>query len=276
MKADNAKKIKKERADVVVSKLEGVPSRERAKALIMAGKVLADETKITKAGEKIPYDSKIRILGEDHPYVSRGGLKLEKALKSFGLNPEGLTALDVGASTGGFTDCLLKHGAKKVIALDVGKNLIDYNLRVDERVRVVENLNARYLKYDDIGENVDCVVIDVAFISLELVLPPLLEIIKDEGWIVALVKPQFEVGKNEVEKGGIIRSKEKHIAVIEKIIKTGIENNLTPTGLTISPIHGGKGNKEYLLLLIPGGNKAVNRIDSSEILRVVDEPVDSR
>jgi len=240
-------KIKKERIDLLLVKRGMVQSRERAQAVIMAGKVFVDGRRVEKAGQQVTAEAEIELKGPDHPYVSRGGVKLEAALKNFKIDPAGRTALDIGSSTGGFTDCLLQHGASSVIAVDVGRGLIDYKLRTDERVKLIENLNARYITMDDIGQKVDIIVIDVAFISLTLIIPALPPLLKPEGVFIPLVKPQFEVGREEVEKGGIIRSKDKHLAVLKKIILCAEECGFRCEGFTPSPIEGNKGNREFFL-----------------------------
>jgi len=242
--------MKRERLDKLLVERGLVKSRERAKALIMAGKVLVNGRVVDKAGTPVPVDSKIELKGEDIPYVSRGGLKLETAIKEFGLKVKGFTCLDIGASTGGFTDCLLKHGAEKVYAVDVGKGQLDWSLRQDERVISIEGFNARYLTEKEVPEKVDLITIDVSFISLEKILPVAREFLKPEGKIVALIKPQFELSKREVDRGkGVIRSPELHKKAIEKVLGISRELGLYPEKLTLSKPRGPKGNKEFLVLL---------------------------
>ena len=242
--------MKKERLDKLLVEKGLVKSRERAKGLIMAGKVLVNGKVADKVGTKVAVDSKIEIKGEDIPYVSRGGLKLETAIKEFNLNVKGFTCLDIGASTGGFTDCLLKHGAKKVYAVDVGKGQLDWKLRNDPRVISIEEFNARYLSEKEVPEKVDLIVIDVSFISLTKILPVAKGFLKPEGKIVALIKPQFELTKREVDKGkGVIRDPELHKKAIKKIIEFSKEIGLYPENLTLSKPKGPKGNKEFLVLL---------------------------
>ena len=242
--------MKRERLDKLLVERGLVKSRERAKALIMAGKVLVNGRVVDKAGTPVPVDSKIELKGEDIPYVSRGGLKLETAIKEFGLKVKGFTCLDIGASTGGFTDCLLKHGAEKVYAVDVGKGQLDWSLRQDERVISIEGFNARYLTEKEVPEKVDLITIDVSFISLEKILPVAREFLKPEGKIVALIKPQFELSKREVDRGkGVIRSPELHKKAIEKVLGISRELGLYPEKLTLSKPRGPKGNKEFLALL---------------------------
>jgi 23S rRNA (cytidine1920-2'-O)/16S rRNA (cytidine1409-2'-O)-methyltransferase len=227
-----------------------VPSRERAQALILAGKVLVDEQKVEKPGTPVGEESKIRMLGEDLRYVSRGGLKLEAALRHWGIDVSGKVCLDVGASTGGFTDCLLQHGAKKVVAVDTGYGQIDFKLRSDERVRLLEKTNARYLKAEDVGEAIDLIVMDVSFISATLVLPAVMNAARAFGGspsVVVLVKPQFEVGRELVGKGGIVRDTEAQRAAVTKV-----QSAMSALGFEVgeeieSPILGTEGNREFLV-----------------------------
>lgn len=242
---------KKERLDVALVRRELVPSRERARALIMAGHVLVDEKIVDKPGTLVPLEAACRLAGtpDELKYVSRGGLKLEKALHTFELTPAGLVALDVGASTGGFTDCLLRHGARKVYALDVGRAQLAWTLRNDPRVIVMEQTNIRHVTA--LPEPIQCVVIDVSFISLRLVLPPIVPLLEPDAWLVALLKPQFEAGKAEVDRGsGVISDPAVHARVLHEI-QTWIPEHtaLAVQGVTDSPIHGRDGNKEFLLHL---------------------------
>jgi 23S rRNA (cytidine1920-2'-O)/16S rRNA (cytidine1409-2'-O)-methyltransferase len=241
----------KERLDVALVRRGLAPSRERARALIMAGQVYVGERMVDKAGTLVPQEAALRLAEtpEELKYVSRGGLKLEKALDTFQLNPQGLVALDVGASTGGFTDVLLRRGAKRVYAVDVGHGQLAWTLRNDERVVVMEGVNIRHLT--GLPEPIQAVVIDVSFISLRLVLPALVPLLAPDAWVVALVKPQFEAGKAEVDRGeGVITSPEVHARVLRDLQSWIPEH--TPfrvRGLTASPIHGREGNKEFLLYL---------------------------
>ncbi len=224
-----------------------VSSRERAKALIMEGKVFVDGKVIIKAGTLIRDDALIKIKDLDIPYVSRGGLKLEAAFKYFNIDVKGKIAMDVGASTGGFTDCLLQHGVTRVYCIDVGYGQLAWKLRSDERVHILERTNIRYLPKEKIPELIDIATIDVSFISLRKVIPKVLEFLKDDGEIIALIKPQFEVGKGEVDKGGIIKKEEKRLKAVEEV-KNFIDSlGLKIKGLMQSPITGGKGNIEYLI-----------------------------
>lgn len=226
-------------------------SRERAQALILAGKVLVNEQKVAKSGRQIEEDSAIRLLGEDLKYVSRGGLKLERALEHWGIDANGKICLDVGASTGGFTDCLLQHGAARVIAVDTGYGQLDFKLRQDHRVRLLEKTNARYLTRESLGESVDFITIDVSFISATLVLPAVIFSAfganSHGGRIVVLVKPQFEVGRKNVGKGGIVRDVDAQLASLEKVRNTLKDLGATKAESIDSPILGAEGNREFLL-----------------------------
>lgn len=237
----------KQRLDVVLVEKGLAASREKAKALIMAGKVLVDNKKIDKAGTEINPDLPIRLLGQDIPYVSRGGLKLEKALQVFPVDLTGKVVADLGASTGGFVDCALQNGAAKVFAVDVGYNQLDWKLRTDERVINMEKTNARYLEADSLGELVDVITTDVSFISLDKILPPAMAFLKDGGHVLALIKPQFEAGREKVGKKGVVRDPVVHREVVEKILQLCEEMELTVWGLDYSPVKGPEGNIEYLL-----------------------------
>jgi 23S rRNA (cytidine1920-2'-O)/16S rRNA (cytidine1409-2'-O)-methyltransferase len=229
-------------------------SRERAQALILAGKVLVEGQKIEKAGTAVEVDCEIRLLGEDLKYVSRGGLKLEKALGHWHIDVAGKVCLDVGASTGGFTDCLLQHGALRVIAVDTGQGQIAFRLRQDSRVRLLEKTNARYLTREQLGEFADFVAMDVSFISATLVLPAVIKAAFPESsserggrQIVVLVKPQFEVGREQVGKGGIVRDEAAQLAAVEKVRQALAAQGCRSTEVIDSPILGAEGNREFLL-----------------------------
>lgn len=223
------------------------PSRERAHALILAGKVLVNEQKIDKAGASIDSTAALRLLGEDLRYVSRGGLKLEKALEHWQIDLKGKICLDVGASTGGFSDCMLQHGAAKVIAVDTGYGQMDFGLRNHPCLRLLEKTNARYLTRDDVGEQVDFIAIDVSFISATLLLPAVIRAASGAGQIVVLVKPQFEVGRELVGKGGIVRDDVAQQSAVAKVQAALLElGGKTPECIE-SPILGGEGNREFLL-----------------------------
>jgi len=230
------------------------PSRERAQALILGGKVLVNEQKFDKAGAQVAEDAVVRLIGEDLKYVGRGGLKLERALEHWQINVEGKVCLDVGASTGGFTDCLLQHGAARVIALDTGYGQMDFKLRQDVRVRLLEKTNARYATAEVIGEKVDLIVIDVAFISATLVIPPVVNAAFPQSatdrhgrHLIVLVKPQFEAGREFVSKGGIVRDENAQLAAVEKVRKTVVSLGLSQVEVIESPILGAEGNREFLL-----------------------------
>jgi 23S rRNA (cytidine1920-2'-O)/16S rRNA (cytidine1409-2'-O)-methyltransferase len=249
---------KKERIDKLLVDLGLADSRTKAQALVMAGVVLADEKRIDKPSHLLSSSARIRLkdAGPESRYVSRGGLKLEHALREFCVDPSGFICLDVGSSTGGFTDCLLKHGAKKVIAIDSGTNQMVWSLRNDDRVELRENTNARFLRPDDFDRLFDLVVIDVSFISLTKVLPAIVSLLASDGKLIALIKPQFEVGRAEVGKGGIVREPEKHERVISELNSFSVGIELAPLGIIDSPILGGEGNKEFLALYAKGRNES--------------------
>lgn len=229
-----------------------VQSRARAQALILEGRVLVNGQRVDKAGHAVPVEARIELKGEDIPYVSRGGLKLEGALKSFCISVEGLTVLDAGASTGGFTDCLLQHGARKVYAVDVGYGQLAWKLRQDPRVVSMERTNIRYLDKSRIPEPIQMAVVDTSFISLDKVLPMVASIIEDQGVILALIKPQFELGRGEVGKGGVVRDPEKQTAAVERIAQLARGIGLNVLGVKESPLPGPKGNREYFIYLAKG------------------------
>jgi len=228
-----------------------VASRERAQALILAGKVLVNGQKVEKAGAEVDPAAEVLLLGEDLKYVSRGGVKLERALDHWRIDVRGQACMDVGASTGGFTDCLLQHGAARVIAIDTGYGQIALKLREDARVRLLERTNARYLKPEDTGELVDFVAIDVSFISATLVLPAVVRAARGGEHrrldVVVLVKPQFEAGRDAIGKGGIVRDSEVQLATVEKVRRVLTELGASSTDVIESPIRGAEGNREFLL-----------------------------
>lgn len=242
--------MKKERIDKLLTDKNLVPSRAKAQALVMAGVVLVDEQKVLKPSQEFLPDANIRIKGQtdETRYVGRGGLKLEKALSEFQICPNEYICLDVGASTGGFTDCLLQNGAKQVFAIDAGTNQLVWKLRNDSRVEVREKTNARYLKSEDFNVRFDLIVMDVSFISVTKIIPALLPLLIENGKLIVLIKPQFEVGKADVGKGGIVRDIEKHKEVIEKVNQFAQETGFVNRGLIESPISGADGNKEFLAL----------------------------
>ncbi|WP_342436348.1 TlyA family RNA methyltransferase [Paenibacillus sp. FSL L8-0436] len=237
----------KERIDVLLVEQGFYESREKAKAAIMAGLVLADEERIEKAGMKVSRGATLKVKGAVHPYVSRGGLKLEKALRQFGIELTGRIMLDIGASTGGFTDCALQNGASHVYAIDVGYNQLDWGLRNDERVSVMERTNFRYMTPPDlIGPVPDFASIDVSFISLKIILPPLKALVNRPADIAALIKPQFEAGREKVGKSGVVRDPAVHKEVLVNVLTMASELGYRLEGLTFSPITGGEGNIEFL------------------------------
>jgi 23S rRNA (cytidine1920-2'-O)/16S rRNA (cytidine1409-2'-O)-methyltransferase len=241
---------KKQRLDRLLVERGIVPSRQRAQAMIMAGKVLVNNRPVDKAGFFVGQNDDIELKGKDIPYVSRGGLKLEGALQSLKVNPDGLVCLDVGASTGGFTDCLLQNGAARVYAVDVGYGQLAWKLRQDPRVEVIERTNIRHMQPEVIGEPVDLSTIDVSFISLKIVVPAVAAFIKSDARILALIKPQFEVGKDQVGKGGVVRDANLHTSVIQSLSEFFVELGFLSEKVIPSPILGPKGNQEFFILLI--------------------------
>ncbi len=252
----------KERLDVLLVEQGYYDSREKAKSAIMAGLVFVQEERVDKAGTKVDREAKLTVKGAPHPYVSRGGLKLAKALEAFGISVDGAVMLDIGASTGGFTDCALQNGASFVYALDVGYNQLDWKLRNDPRVAVMERTNFRYVKPEDLkGPAPTFSSIDVSFISLKIILPPLHTILPEDGETVALIKPQFEAGREKVGKSGVVREPETHREVLRTVLSFARETGFGVKGLTFSPITGGEGNIEFLAHF-------VNRVDAAGCLTV--------
>lgn len=262
-------KVNKERLDILLIKKGLIESREKARKCIMAGIVYVNGQKIDKPGTKVDINSEIVVKGNPIPYVGRGGLKLEKALNTFSININGKVAMDIGASTGGFTDCMLQNGARKVYAIDVGYGQLAWKLRNDERVIVMERTNIRYVKPEDIGELVDFVTIDVSFISLKLVLPVVCKLAKEDVDIIALIKPQFEAGREKVGKKGVVRDKKTHIEVISNILEFCNEIGLNMIDLTYSPVKGAEGNIEYLAHIVKG-KRETEIVKDLFIQRVVD------
>ena len=244
------KKPSKQRLDSLLVSQELVPSREQASRLILAGRVKIDGVVMDKSGKLVSSDVAIEIIQSASQYASRGGEKLAPALDAFGVSCAGLVVMDVGASTGGFTDCVLQRDAQRVYAVDVGYGQLDWRVRNDARVIVMDRLNIRYLSPDDIPELIDLVVIDVSFISLKKVWPAVLPVLKPNGYVVALIKPQFEVGKGKVGKGGIVRDEKLRAAVKEQFVEYANSLSLEVIGLIDSPVLGKKGNKEILIGLI--------------------------
>ncbi|GIN73523.1 TlyA family rRNA (cytidine-2'-O)-methyltransferase [Bacillus sp. J14TS2] len=243
-------KIQKQRLDILLVERGLVETREKAKRAIMAGIVFSNETRLDKPGERIAIDIPIQVKGNPLPYVSRGGLKLEKALTEFQLTVQDKVMLDIGASTGGFTDCALQNGAKMVYALDVGYNQLAWKLRNDPRVVVMERTNFRYVKPEDLDEGMPgFATIDVSFISLTLILPVLKGLLSPESNVVALIKPQFEAGREDVGKKGIVREKGTHVKVVDKIKQFSLQQGYDIQNVSFSPITGGEGNIEFLIHL---------------------------
>jgi 23S rRNA (cytidine1920-2'-O)/16S rRNA (cytidine1409-2'-O)-methyltransferase len=251
----------KERLDIILVKRNLVESREKAKAIIMAGNVFVEGQREDKAGSTFTDTVAIEVKGAPLKYVSRGGYKLEKAVEQYGVTLEGKTCMDVGSSTGGFTDCMLQNGAQKVYAIDVGTNQLAWKLRQDERVVSMEKTNIRYVEPDQIPDVMDFISIDVAFISLIKVLLPIRELLKDQGEIVCLIKPQFEAGRDKVGKKGVVRDQNVHIEVIEKIIMYAVNIGFRVLNLDYSPIKGPEGNIEYLLHIRKSDNSQKERLE---------------
>ena len=239
----------KERLDVLLVNRGLAPSREKAKAMIMEGNVFVDNQRADKAGATFDVEAAIEVKGNTLKYVSRGGLKLEKAMTHFGIELEGKICMDIGASTGGFTDCMLQNGAKKVYAVDVGYGQFAWKLRQDPRVVCMEKTNIRYVTPKDIADRLDFASVDVSFISLTKVLGPAKELLQDAGEMVCLIKPQFEAGREKVGKKGVVREKSVHVEVIRKVLDFAVENGFLVLNLEYSPIKGPEGNIEYLVYI---------------------------
>ena len=248
-------KVKK-RLDILLTEQGYAETRSKAQAIIMSGQVYVDGQKADKPGISYEETAAIEVRGAVCPYVSRGGLKLEKALRDFGVNPEGYVCSDSGASTGGFTDCLLQQGAKKVFAIDVGYGQLDWKIRSDPRVVVMERTNIRYVTPEQLGEPLDLSVVDVSFISLRIVLPAIKNLLKENGQVLCLIKPQFEAGKDKVGKKGVVREKATHVEVLESFVELADSLDFRILGLTFSPVKGPEGNIEFLAHLtladVPG------------------------
>ena len=252
---------KKTRLDVAVFEQGYAPSREKAKAIIMAGIVYVNNQKVDKAGFELKEGDVLEVLGKTLQYVSRGGLKLEKAMQEFPITLEGKICMDVGASTGGFTDCMLQNGAVKVYSVDVGYGQLAWKLRTDERVVNLERTNFRYATREQIPDEVDFASVDVSFISLKHILPNLNTLLATDGQAVCLIKPQFEAGKEKVGKKGVVRDLNVHLEVVENVIKLALENGFSVMGLQFSPIKGPEGNIEYLIYL----NKSQEPVVSDDV-----------
>lgn len=239
----------KKRLDCLLFEQGLAQSREKARAMIMAGNVYVDNQKSDKPGTMLPLTAKIEVRGAALPYVSRGGLKLEKAMEQFSISLENKVCMDIGASTGGFTDCMLQNGAQRVYSVDVGYGQLAWSLRTDPRVVNLERTNARYLTREQVPEEIDFFSVDVSFISLTLILPAVRPLLAEHGQAVCLIKPQFEAGREKVGKKGVVRDKAVHEEVIEKIRSFALENGFSVLGLTFSPVKGPEGNIEYLIYL---------------------------
>ena len=263
----------KKRLDLLLTERNLAPSREKAKALIMAGIVYVNGQKEDKAGASFPEEAVIEVRGSTLKYVSRGGLKLEKAVSEFGVKPEGKVCMDVGASTGGFTDCMLQNGAVKVYAVDVGHGQLDWKLRNDPRVVCLEKTNIRYTTREQVPEEIALSSIDVSFISLSKVLPAVKSLLAADGEVVALIKPQFEAGREQVGKHGVVRDPAVHCSVIRAAAEYAAQNGFTVRGLTYSPIRGPEGNIEYLydLSADPAEAERYPALTEEEILKTVQE-----
>ena len=262
--------MSKERLDVLLVNKGLATSREKAKAIIMSGNVYVDGQKEDKAGQSFPDTAVIEVRGTTLKYVSRGGLKLEKAMQNFDVTLEGKICMDVGSSTGGFTDCMLQNGAIKVYAVDVGHGQLDWKLRNDERVVCMEKTNIRYVTPDDVADRIQFSSIDVSFISLTKVLTPVRNLLTDDGQIVCLIKPQFEAGREKVGKKGVVREKSTHHEVIEKVTEFAVSIGFSVLEITFSPIKGPEGNIEYLVHLKKCPEEEA-KIETKELDQVVDE-----
>lgn len=266
----------KERLDVLLVNRGLAASREKAKAIIMSGSVYVDGQKEDKAGQTFPEEANIEVRGSTLKYVSRGGLKLEKAMECFDVSLSGKICMDVGSSTGGFTDCMLQNGAVKVYAVDVGHGQLDWKLRNDPRVICMEKTNIRYVKPEDIEDRIQFSSIDVSFISLTKVLGPVKELLTDDGEIVCLIKPQFEAGREKVGKHGVVREASVHKEVIDMVMNYAVSINFEVMNLEFSPVKGPEGNIEYLLHLLKhqSGDYSNIPVDSGEIVRKAHETLD--
>lgn len=269
----HTEKVKKERLDVLLVEQGFFESRENAKRHIMAGIILVNDFPVDKPGTKVPADAKLRIKGKVMPYVGRGGYKLEKAIQEFHIPVKGAVMADIGASTGGFTDCALQHGAAKVYAIDVGYNQLDWKLRQNPQVINMEKTNIKDVTLSLLGEQVDLIATDISFISVLKIMPAAREILKKDGWMAILIKPQFEAGREKVGKGGIVRDPKVHEEVIEEVLAQSAEAGFLTSGLTWSPIKGGSGNIEFLALLrwIPEGYDGALYPDQTAVRRLVEE-----
>jgi 23S rRNA (cytidine1920-2'-O)/16S rRNA (cytidine1409-2'-O)-methyltransferase len=259
----------KERLDILLVNKGIFSSREKARASIMAGQIYVNGQKVDKSGEKVSEEAEIEFRGEALPYVSRGGLKLEKAINKFNIDLKEKLCFDIGASTGGFTDCMLQNGAKKVVAIDVGYGQFAWKLRTDPRVICMERTNVRYVTKEQIGEVGDFASIDVSFISLKKVTKPVIDLLKENGSVVALIKPQFEAGREKIGKKGVVKEKSTHLEVIESIIDFLVSEGLVVIDLDFSPIRGPEGNIEYLVYFTKN-REYKSEYDKAKVREVVD------
>ena len=264
----------KERLDVLLVSLGLAESRAKAQATIMAGEVYVNGQKADKSGMEVDITSNVEVRGSACPYVSRGGLKLEKALRNFGVDPTGYVCSDSGASTGGFTDCLLQQGASKVFAIDVGYGQLAWKIRNDPRVVVMERTNIRYVTPEDLGQPLDLSVIDVSFISLSLVLPVVKTLLKPTGQVLCLIKPQFEAGRDKVGKKGVVREPEIHLEVLQNYVENAHAAGFKVLNVTFSPIKGPEGNIEFLGYLAKQGEEHIP--DLAEVVRQAHEELDAK
>ncbi len=264
----------KKRLDVLLTELNPELTRTKAQTIIMSGIVYVNNQKETKAGSMFPEDALIEVRGETLKYVSRGGLKLEKAMECFPVSPSGRICMDIGSSTGGFTDCMLQNGAVKVYSVDVGKGLLHYKLRNDPRVVVMEKTNIRYLKPEEVPEKINFASVDVSFISLTLILPAALELLDEHKEMVMLIKPQFEAGREKVGKKGVVRDPAVHEEVIEKIYDFADSQGLKIMGLDFSPVKGPEGNIEYLIYVNADGGTSISKDIIPEVVKAAHDKLD--
>ncbi|MCF0229319.1 MAG: TlyA family RNA methyltransferase [Parasporobacterium sp.] len=264
----------KKRLDVLLTELDPSLTRSKAQTMIMSGIVYVNNQKETKSGSMFPEDALVEVRGESLKYVSRGGLKLEKAMECFPVSPSGKVCMDIGSSTGGFTDCMLQNGALKVYCVDVGKGLLDYKLRNDPRVVVMEKTNIRYLKPEEMPEKINFASVDVSFISLTLVIPAALLLLDDHKEMVMLIKPQFEAGREKVGKKGVVRDPAVHEEVIEKIYDFASASGLSAVGLDFSPVKGPEGNIEYLIYVNADGGQSFDRSIIKDVVKRAHDRLD--
>ncbi len=264
----------KKRLDVLLTELNPELTRTKAQTIIMSGIVYVNNQKETKAGSMFPEDAVVEVRGETLKYVSRGGLKLEKAMECFPVSPSGKICMDIGSSTGGFTDCMLQNGAVKVYSVDVGKGLLHYKLRNDPRVVVMEKTNIRYVKPEEVPEKINFASVDVSFISLTLILPAALELLDEHKEMVMLIKPQFEAGREKVGKKGVVRDPAVHEEVIEKIYDFVDSRGLKIMGFDYSPVKGPEGNIEYLIYINADGDTSVSKDIISEVVKAAHDKLD--